>query len=182
MNRCKYSDAETCSAHGEAQSDGSCICGAGYVGSSCKYSDAETCSGHGTAQPDGSCICDASHWTSDCSVACTPGFCDGECDGHGKLQSNDNCKCEQGWLPSEQAFVEHAERTCGRENEEYQSGISTVEACKKACANDADCKYATVYQDWTGSSYVKTCYFSSECTLSPKGAGGKTVYVSFCSH
>ena len=84
MTACKYSNTVTCSDHGTAQEDGSCVCDSGFWGLDCS----RTC-----VDPD---------------------FCDWQCNGRGALQGDGSCVCGPGSAPSGGlAIVEHAQKWCG---------------------------------------------------------------------
>ena len=100
MTACMYSDAVTCSGHGKAQSDGSCVCDAGFGTANC----GSPC--HGGAQA----------------------FRHVQCSGNGALQDDGSCTCEAGSVPSGPAVVEHAGKYC--DDYVTQSHISELEPCQ----------------------------------------------------
>jgi len=119
---CQFSNAATCSGHGQAKADGSCACSAGFGGASCNQctegfsgypncasetscNAATTCSGHGTCNTDGSCACSGGFGGANCD-RCADGFsgypncvsetpCDAAttCNGHGTCNANGSCGC-----------------------------------------------------------------------------------------
>ncbi|HXX17272.1 MAG TPA: hypothetical protein VEJ47_20390, partial [Candidatus Eremiobacteraceae bacterium] len=74
-------NATTCSGHGQATSNGDCVCDANYSGQNCNscaanfYGDtcqycsaAATCNGHGSCTNNGACACDAGYSGANCST------------------------------------------------------------------------------------------------------------------
>ena len=74
-------NATTCSGHGQATSNGACVCDANYSGQNCNscaanfYGDtcqycsaAATCNGHGSCTNNGACACDAGYSGANCST------------------------------------------------------------------------------------------------------------------
>ena len=154
--RCKSSDAETCSGHGAAQSDGSCTCGAGFWSADCSATctpgfRAGGCNGRGVLRDDGACECEQGWLPSGQEVG----------EHAGKY-----CSTTDGPYPSDASQSGHQRRIAG----ELRSDISTAEECKQACAADAGCSYAHTYPSGR-------CYVSSERDLHPSSHA--TTYVSW---
>ena len=116
MTACIYSDATTCSGHGAAQSDGSCVCSAGFWGAECSGTcDPDFCDGacnrRGALQDDGEC-------------ECSPGW----------LPSGQH-----------RSIAEHANLYCGQDisRASLDATKHDLDACKLACAMDKDCIYVS---------------------------------------
>ena len=92
---CQYHDATTCSNHGVAQANGSCICETGFVGPNCQYSDSVTCSSMGTAQYDGSCVCRDTFKPPACKYSDVY-----TCHSRGTANSDGSCTCNSSYAGS----------------------------------------------------------------------------------
>lgn len=139
---CQYSDATTCTGHGVAQSDGSCVCAPEFAGNgscsacaanyydypTCRFCDASTtCAGGGTCSTTGTCECLAGFAGAGCQ------FSDATtCNGRGVAQSDGSCVCETG-------FAGNASCSACTPNDYYDYPNCTFCDAATSCGGNGSC-------------------------------------------
>lgn len=107
---CQCNGVGTAQAVRKSETDGTCVCNGGFLGSACEYSDATTCSNFGVVNSTGQCTCtqqqSVRNATNGCAClgpesglgpTCSELSNTKTCTDHGVAQPDGTCLCSTGY-------------------------------------------------------------------------------------